>query len=161
MATRTIAILTPNSAEFPSTAFPQLQTIHSTERVPVLSYDTTTEETAVWTLVAPVGFAASLGIVVNLIMASATSGNVALHVAIELMTSVALATAASWDTIDTSANTAVPGTLIPFQIALTMTHIDSIAAGSPFRIKITRDTGNASNAAADMHLLNVEVKDGL
>ena len=59
MAT-TRAILTPFSAEFPSSNFPGLNTVNAR---PVLAFDASTQETAYWTLVAPQGLTGALSCV--------------------------------------------------------------------------------------------------
>jgi hypothetical protein len=162
MTANTILILTPSSVEPPPSNAAQRQNLYpASENRPILSFDTTTEEAATWSAVLRQGSTGSLGIVANCIMASATSGNVALHVYIEDMVGVALATTSGWGAVNTSAAKAVPATLIPFTITLTLTNNDSLQPGEPFRIKVIRDTGVASNAAGDMHILNIELQDGL
>lgn len=71
---RTIAVLSPRSAEFPSTSFPQLKDIHSTAKRPVLAY--ATGEEAYWTLPVPQGFTGTMTCVLSYCMDSATANDI-------------------------------------------------------------------------------------
>src|SRR5512139_1640837 len=111
MATR--LILTPNSAEFPSTNFPQLTIINSTARRPALAFDATTSETCYWTALVPQGWTGTVTCVISYCMASATSGGVAFDVAVEAVTSadaLDLDASTSIDTVNAGNDAAVPGT---------------------------------------------------
>jgi hypothetical protein len=162
MATR--AILLPNSAEFPSTNFPQLTIINATDRRPVLGYDATTNEKAYWSFIAPAGLTGTITLVLHLLAASAVSGNIIMQSGIEAITpsdaSPTPQSASSFDTVNASAATAVPGTLIMFSISITMTNADSIAAGDLVRLYIERNAASASDTAAgDIYLVAAEFKD--
>src|SRR3954470_7537709 len=85
MATRVIML--PNSAEFPSTNFPQLTVVHATARRQALAFDATTAESAYWTAVAPQGLTGALTAIITYIMASGVSGGVAFDVAVEAIAS--------------------------------------------------------------------------
>lgn len=160
MATR--FVLSPLSAEFPASNFPQLQLIN---RRPVISFDAATDETAYWTGVAPQGWTGTVTAVITYMMASATTGNVIFQVALEAVTdgdATDLDATTSFDTANTSATTAVPGTAGYIdQISVTLTNADSIAAGDYFRLSLNRDADNASDSATgDAHVLAVELRDG-
>lgn len=161
MATR--FILTPNSAEFPSTNFPQLQAIHSTGRRPVLSFDASTNESCNWTIIVPQGWTGTITAIITYVMASATSGDVDIDVEVESITdgdSVDLDAAESFDTANSTDNTTVPGTAgFPDQVTVTLTNNDSSAAGDYIRVRLTRDAV-ADTAAGDMHVLAMEIRDG-
>lgn len=160
MATR--AIFTPYSAEFPATAFPQLQLVN---RRPVLSYDASTQETAQWTGIAAQGFTGTVTALVNYVMASATANLVDFEVSLEAVTdgdATDLDAGDSFDTVN-SASTTVPGTAGHIdQLSITLTNADSIAAGDYFRLKVSRDADDATNdtATGDCHVLAVELRDG-
>ena len=162
MATR--AILLPESAQFPSTNFPQLTTIHSTERRRVLGYDASTSETAAWTLVVPQGWTGTGTLVINYCMASATTGGVAFDVALEAVTpgdSTDLDAATSYATVNAANDGTVPGTAgYPDVVTVTLTNDDSLAAGDLLRISIARDIADgADTATGDCLLIAAELRD--
>lgn len=158
----TRAILTPFSAEFPNNAFPGLMTVNSR---PVLAYDASTQETAYWTLVAPQGLTGALSCVVTYMMASATSGNIEFEIAVEAITdadATDLDATTSFDTVNASGATAVPGTAGYIdQVSVTLTNADSVAAGDLIRISISRDADDATNdtATGDLYLLMAEIRE--
>jgi hypothetical protein len=158
MATR--FTFTPESAHFPAANFPQLMLIN---RRPCLAFDPSTDETAYWTGIAPVGFTGAVTVVVHYIMASAITGAVYFQGALEAVTpgdAVDLDAGTSFDTAN-SGNGTVPGTAGYEQsISITMTNADSIAAGDLFRLAINRDADNASDTATgDAYVLAVELQD--
>ena len=161
MATR--AVLTPGSAEFPSSAFAALMTVNAR---PVLAFDASTAETAQWTFVAPQGLTGTLSAVVSYMMASATSGKVDFTGSIEAVTSgdaVDLDAGDGFDTANAIAAPTVPGTAgYMQQFTITFTNADSIAAGDLVRFKLTRDATDATNdtATGDCYILAVEIRDG-
>lgn len=158
MATR--AVYEPHAAEFPATNYPQLIAVNLR---PALAFDATTEETAYFSDVAPQGLTGTLTLVTYWVMASATSGNLGVHVAVEAVTpgdSVDLDAGTSFDTVNTSNATAVAATAgYLFTVSITLTNADSVAAGDYLRISIYRDTGVASNATGDAYLLAAELRD--
>lgn len=163
MAT-TLYTLTPGSAEFPSTNAPQPIPVNSTERRMALAYDATTQETAMWTVAAPQVFTTPLTAVLSYVMASATSGGVVMEVLVEAITDADaapnLASATSYDTVNTSAASTVPATAgLLKQISVTLTNGDAIAAGDLVRIAIRRAPANAGDTAAgDLYLLAAEIR---
>lgn len=160
MATR--AILTPLSAEFPSTNFPQLLTVNAR---PVLGFDNTTQESCQWTFVAPQGLTGTLTAVVSYMMASATTGGIRFDALVEAVTSgdaTDLDAGDSFDTANGASDTGVPGTAgYMEQLSITLTNADSIAAGDLVRLRIRRDPNHADdNATGDCYVLAVEFRDG-
>lgn len=159
MASR--ATLTPFSAEFPASNYPQLLL---SNRRPVLAFDAATDEAAYWTLVAPQGLTGALTLVISYAMASATSGAVVWQAAIEAITDGdALDTDAadSFDADNTSSAATVPGTAGQIdQVTITLTNADGVAAGDLVRVRINRDANNASDTATgDAYLLAAELRD--
>ena len=159
MATR--ATLLPESAHFPTTNFPA-STV--TNIRPVLWFDATTSETAYWTLVAPQGITGTLTLVITYLMASATTGGVAVDVAVEAVTSgdaVDLDAGTSFDAVNAASDAAVPGTAgFMEQITVTLTNADSIAAADYVRISIARDVADAADTATgDWGLILAEFRD--
>jgi hypothetical protein len=159
-------LLTPQNAEFPSTNFPQLLAIHSTERRFVLGFDAATAETAMWTAVVPQGWTGTVNAVISYCMASATSGGVAFSVALEAVTSadaLDLDAATGYDTTNTGTDAAVPGTAgYMEQITIALSNLDSAAAGDLLRISVTRAVANAADTATgDCYVLAVEIRDAV
>ena len=160
MATR--AILTPFSAAFPATNFPQLTQVNVR---PVLAFDASTAETCYWTLAVPQGITGTLSLVLSYMMASATTGGVAFDVAVEAVTSgdaTDLDAGSSFATTNTGTDASVPGTAgYMEQVTVTLTNDDSVAAADYLRISVTRATGNAADTATgDLYLLAAEFRDG-
>lgn len=159
MATR--AVLLPNSAEFPASAFPQLTL---SNRRPVLAFDASTQETCQWTGIAPQGFTGTVTAIISYMMASATANLVEFEVSLEAVSdgdATDLDAGDSFDTVN-SASATVPGTAGHIdQISVTLTNADSIAAGDYFRLKVSRDADDATNdtATGDLLLLCVELRD--
>lgn len=157
MATR--AVLTPYSAEFPASNFPELTLVN---RRPVLAFDASTNETCYWTLMVPQGWTGTVTFIVTYMMASATSGDVDVDVAVESVTdgdATDLDAGTSFDTTNSTDNTTVPGTAGYIdQITVTLTNNDSSAAQDYFRLSLTRDAAS-DTAAGDMYILNCELRD--
>lgn len=158
----TRAILTPFSAEFPSSNFPGLNTVNAR---PVLAFDASTQETAYWTLVAPQGLSGALSCVLTYMMASATSGNIEFEVSAEAITdadATDLDATTSFDAVNASGAIAVPGTAGYLdQVSVTLTNADSVAAGDLLRISISRDADDGTNdtATGDLYLLMAELRE--
>lgn len=155
-------ILTPYAAEFPASNFPQLQLIN---RRPVLSFDDGTNETCQWTVRLPDDWDTSPTptAIVAYIMASATSDTVDIDASVEAVTdgdAVDLDAGDSFDTVNSTDNTTVPGTAGHIDmITVTLTNHDSSVAGDYARFRLTRDAAS-DDAAGDMHVLWVEIRDG-
>jgi hypothetical protein len=164
MATR--VILTPESAQFPSTNFPQLLTVHSTERRLALAFDAAAAESCMWSAIVPQGWTGAITAIVTYIMASATSGKVDFTGEVEAVTdndATDLDAATSYDTANTITAPTVPGTAGYIdQFTITLTNNDSSAAGDLFRFRLTRDATDATNdtATGDCYVLSVEIRDG-
>ncbi len=161
MATR--VVLLPYSAEFPSTNFPQLLL---SNRRPVLAFDASTDETCYWTFVAPQGLTGTITLVLTIAMASATSGTVGFQAKLEAITDADATdtdAATSFDSVNNSASTTVPGTAGYIkQISITMTNADSIAAGDYVRLSVNRDADGSAitdSATGDAYLLAAELRD--
>lgn len=154
---------TPISAEFPSSAFPQLML---SNRRPVLAFDASAQETAYWTAIAPQGLTGTKTAVITYMMASATTGLIEFEVAVEAVSdgdATDLDAGNSFDTVNASGQITVPGTAGYIdQVSVTLTNADSIAAGDYFRLSVSRDSDDATNdtASGDLYLLSVEFRDG-
>ena len=152
----------PLAAEFPSSNFPQLTL---SNRRPVLGFDASTDETAYWTFICPQGSFTTLTAYITYAMASATSGTVGFQVAIEAITdgdSTDTDATTSFDTVNNSASTTVPGTAGYIdQISVTLTNRDSIAAGDYCRVSLNRDADGSAitdSATGDAYVLALELR---
>jgi len=161
VATRFVG--TPFGAEFPASNFPQLTLVN---RRPVLAFDASTDETAYWTFVAPQGLTGTITLVITYMMASATSGTVGLQAQLEAVTdgdATDLDNTTSFDSVNNSASTTVPGTAGHIdQISITLTNSDSLAAGDYVRLSVNRDADGSAitdSATGDLYLLTVELRD--
>lgn len=161
MATR--AVFLPYAAEFPATNFPQLLLVN---RRPALAFDAATDEACYWTGVAPQGMTGTLSIVISYVMASATSGAVGFQARLEAVTAadaMDLDATTSFDSVNNSASTTVPGTAGYLgQISITLTNADSLAVADYFRLSLNRDADGSAitdSAAGDAYVLGVELRD--
>lgn len=161
MATR--FVFTPYAAEFPASNAPELGI---TNRRPTLAFDASTDETCYWTGIAPQGLTGTITVVITYMMASATSSAVGFQAQIEAITdgdSTDLDATTSFDSVNNSASTTVPGTAGYIdQISITMTNADSLAAADLFRLSLNRDADGSAitdNATGDAYVLAVEFRD--
>ena len=161
MATR--AVFLPYAAEFPATNFPQLLLVN---RRPALAFNAATDEACYWTGVAPQGMTGTLSIVISYVMASATSGAVGFQARLEAVTAADatdLDATTSFDSVNNSASTTVPGTAGYLgQISITLTNADSLAVADYFRLSLNRDADGSAitdSAAGDAYVLGVELRD--
>lgn len=131
---------------------------------PVLDFDTTTQESAIFTGVVPRHYGGGgITVYVHAALTSATSGTLGWDVAFERIG------AASQDidsdgfaTAQTITAATVPGTsghVLILNVAVSNgANMDSIAVGETFRLRIRRDVAN-DTAAGDAELLAVELKE--
>lgn len=164
MATR--LILTPENAQFPSANFPQLLTIHATERIMALAFDAATVEGCFWRTIVPQGWTGTLTAVITYCMASATSNKVDFEVSMQAITdadALDIDNATSYDTANGITAPTVPGTAGYIdQVSCTLTNNDSSAAGDWVTFKLERDADDGTNdtATGDAYVLSVEIRDG-
>lgn len=160
----TLLVFTPLCNEPPSSNFATLdfRNLH-----PVLDFDATTDEEAVFTGILPRNYAGG-GLTINTHWAftSATSGSLRVQAAIERIDASSLDIDADSFASFQSAGGTAPGTSGQvIVVAVTMTsgaQMDSLAAGEAFRLKIRRDaddTSGTDNVSGDAELLAVEIKE--
>lgn len=157
----TLVILLPFANEPPTSNYATLgfRNIH-----PVLQFDTTTQESAVWTAILPRSYAGSgITVYVHWTAASATSGTIGWDVAFERMSDATLDidsdSFASAQTITAATVSGTTGIITVTNVAVSNgANMDSIAVGESFRIKIRRDVAN-DTAAGDAELIAVELKE--
>ncbi len=157
----TLIIFTPFQNEPPASNFAtlDLRNLH-----PVLDFDATTNESAVFRAVMPRSYAAGgITVYIHYAMTSAVADTVDWDVAWERIGDQALdIDGDSFATVNSVDNTTVPGTtgLVDI-VTVTFTDgadMDSVAVGELFRLKVTRDATN-DDAAGDAELVALEVKE--
>lgn len=152
--------LTPYSAELAGLAnYPQLTTVNG---IPALGYDAATNESAVWSVRLPTGWTGTPTLVVDCMMASATSGDVDLDASVMAVTAgdaLDLDATTSYAAVNSTDNTAVPATAgYLFTVSITLTNFDSGAAGDFVRLMLTRDAAS-DTAAGDLYILGAMIED--
>lgn len=155
-ATYTFAVFTPLDNHPPASNYATFDTRNGTA---VLEFDATTEESAVFVGIVPHGAAIGSGfkVLIHWMADTATTGACRWGVAFERGTtdldsdSFDTAAEATTTTNGTSGNEATT--------TITITTIDSLAAGDRFRLKVYRDVGDAADTmAGDGQIVIVELK---
>lgn len=160
----TLLVLHPFDNEPPASNYAtiDLRNLH-----PVLDFDDTTAEAAIFTAVLPRHYAGG-GITVYLhyAMTSATTGKVRWEVSIERIGDGSQDIDADGFATEQGVNVdPVPGTsgnVDIVSVAFTDgAQMDSVAAGEAFRLKVVRDSADGTNdtASGDAELVAVEVKE--
>lgn len=164
MATgNTLLLLMPLGYEPPAS---NMATLDTRNNHPVLDFDASTDESAIWTAIMPQNYSGGgITVYIHYAMTSATSGNIIWQSAIERIGEATQdIDSDGFASANSSATTAVPGTSGHIDI-LTIAHasgaeMDSVAAGEAFRIKINRDADNVSDTATgDAEILSVEIRE--
>ena len=161
----TLLVFTPLCNEPPTSnaATPDERNNH-----PVLDFDGTTDEEAVFTGVMPANYSAATGLTVVTFWAftSATSGSLRVQAAIERIDVSSLDIDSDSFASFQSAGGSAPGTsgqVIAVTITLTAgAQVDSVVAGEAFRLKIRRDadgTSGTDDITSDAELVAVHLKD--
>jgi len=158
----TLAIFTPAGYEPPATSY---ATFNVRNQHPVLDFDTTVQETAIWTGKMPQNYAGG-NIVVHLLWcaATATTGNIGWGVTFEEVLAGTLdIDADSWATEQIVTAATVSGTAgITTSTSVTCTAgaagTDSVSAGDVFRLRVRRNVAT-DTAAGDAQLLAVELRE--
>lgn len=159
----TLIVFTPNSAEFPASAYATLDTRNNH---PCLDFDTTNTESVFFTGIMPQSYSNTTGVTVYIYWAatSATSGTIGWLVAFERDGDGISITTDDFSTNQPTTSNAVTvpasaGTLDVTSIAVTKgTNMKSVVAGDMFRIRIQRDIAN-DTASGDAELYAVEIRE--
>ncbi len=161
----TLCVFVPQSAEPPSSNYATLDTRNGH---PVLDYDDTTDESAIFSAIMPRHYGGG-GVTVYLhyAMTSALSGAVVWEASFERIGDQQQdIDSDGFAAANASASTTVPGTsgfVDIVSIAFTDgADMDSVAVGEGFRLKISRDadgTNGTDDAAGDAELRFVEIKE--
>lgn len=157
----TLFVFSPEHNQPPTSNFATLDTRNNH---PVLDFDDTTNESAIFSSVLPQSYAGGgLTVLVGFSMTSATTGDVDLQAAIERVEAGVLdIDADSFASAQSVIDVSVPGTSGFVAVAtITFTdgaQMDSLAVGEKFRIKITRDAAT-DTASGDLELHFVEIRE--
>ena len=152
-----IADFTPLHNQPPASNYATLSTRNSE---PILQFDTTTQEGAVFGGVMPNDYAAgSIRVTIFATLASATTGTLGWVAAFETMNGQDTdSDGFAADQTGTAATVpATSGWYMSHQITFTQAQADSVAAGDAFRLRIRRDVAN-DTAAGDAELIRVLVE---
>lgn len=157
----TLALFFPLDNEPPSSNY---ATLDSRNNHPVLDFDASANESAIFTGVMPQAYSGG-GVTVYLhyAMSSATSGDIDWDAAFERIGDQQQdIDSDSFAAVNSVDNTTVPttsGLVDVVSIAFTNgADMDSVAAGESFRLQITRDATN-DTATGDAELLAVEIRE--
>ncbi len=151
-----VCALVPQDNEPPASNYATLDTRNGH---PVLAFDTTTAEGAVFTAFFRVA-AASCSIHITWVSAAATSGTVGWTAEVERMQDAGTdIDSDSFDSVNTVTAATVPATSgIPKVTSAALTNGDSTAAGEWARVRIKRDVAN-DTLAEDAQILAVAIKE--
>jgi len=155
---KTYAVFTPLDNQPPATNYATFDTRNS---IAVLDFDASTDESAVFVGIMPeaASLASGLKIRIHWMATSATSGACRWGVQIERMNTDE--DSDSFDTAATAGTTTNGTSGIVTATEITITTIDSIAAGEPYRLKVYRDadgTSGTDDMTGDAELVAVEVR---
>ena len=156
--TKTYGIFTPMTSQPPASNFATLDTRNS---IAVLDFDASTDESIFWVGIMPEAASLASGLVVRIhwTATSATSGTCRWGAQIERMNTDI--DSDSFDTAATAAGTANGTSGVITVTEITLTNIDSVAAGEAFRLKVYRDadgTSGTDDMTGDAELVCVELR---
>jgi len=157
----TLLVFTPLANEPPSSNYATLDMRNS---VPVLDFDATTQEAAVFTGVLPRNYAGGgLTVYLHWAASSATSGTIGWDVAFERrLDGTDTIASDSFASAQTVTAATVPGSAGIVKVTNVVisdgANIDSLAVGESFRLRVRRDVSN-DTAAGDAELIAVELKE--
>lgn len=156
--TKTYGRYTPMTAQPAASNYPTLDTRNS---IAVLDFDDATDESCFWVDVMPEG--ASLGsgllVIIHWMASTATLNTCRWGAQIERMNTDE--DSDSFDTAGTAGSTTNATSGIITSTTITLTNIDGVTAGDPFRLKVYRDadgTSGTDNMAGDAELVVVELR---
>lgn len=158
---QTLAIFFPTDNEPPTSNYATLDTRNGH---PVLNFDTTTQETAIFSGIMPSNYSGGgISAFVHFLAATATTGTIAWGGTFEDDLSSQDFDSDGWATEQLVAANTVPGTsgqsdVSEISCAAGSAGTDSLAALSPFRFRLRRDVANDS-AAGDAQMIAIELRE--
>lgn len=162
--TKTYAFFTPLDNQPPASNFATLDTRNTTSPVAILDFDAATDESAIFVGVMPEAAVLTSGLKVFIHWAatSATSGTCRWGAQIERLEAHDI-DGDGFDTAGTNGTTTNATSGVVNETEITLSNIDSLAAGEPYRLKIYRDadgTSGTDDMTGDAELIAVEVRSG-
>ena len=158
--TKSLPPFLPINSQPPAANFATRDQTNTTSPVDVLDFDPVTPEYAVWTGLIPEGFNMTGGLKAEItwkLDTATPSGNVVWAAQIERMTTDLRSD--SWDSAHTATGAANGTAGIATTTEITITNVDGLLAGEPFRIRIYRDAAAGGDTAAfDAELILLEVR---
>jgi hypothetical protein len=157
----TLCVFGPRDNEPPSS---NMATLGVRNSHPYLAFDTTTQETAIFTLFMPRNYSGGgVTVYITASLTSATSGTLGWDVSFERIGNGQQdIDSDGFATAQTITATAVPGTSgnsIVLNVAISNgANMDSVAAGEWFRLRLRRDVAN-DTATGDAEFLGGEIKE--
>jgi hypothetical protein len=157
----TLVVFRAQDDEMPATAYAQLDVRNGH---PVIAFDTTTSEKAIFTGVMPRSYGGGgVTVYVHWAAATATTGTVGWLIAFERIGAaqqdIDSDGFASDQTITAATVDGTSGNVSITNVAISNgANMDSVAVGETFRLRVTRDVAN-DTAAGDAQLLAVEIKE--
>jgi hypothetical protein len=148
----------PESGMPPASDYATLDDVNTTDPHSILDFDSGTDEATIFKGILPDNYAGGgLTLEIWFKMSTATTGNIEFEAAIErLGVEVQALDSSGFAAVQASGAVAVPGTLHHLKKAtITFTsggQMDSLLKNEPFRCKINRNVGVASDAAGDCEL---------
>lgn len=150
----------PINSQPPAANFATRDQTNTTSPIDVLDFDPVTPEYAVWAGLIPEGFNMTGGLKAEItwkLDTATPSGNVVWAAQIERMTTDLRSD--SWDSAHTATGAANGTAGIATTTEITITNVDGVLAGEPFRIRIYRDAAAGGDTAAfDAELILLEVR---
>ena len=159
MATgETLAVFLPTDNQPPASAYATLDTRNS---IPVLDFDGSTDEEAIFGGVMPANYdGGGIQVILHVMFTSATSGTANIECSVERGSTDR--DADSFDTM-TDGSAAANGTSgMETQVTINLANNDSIVAGDHYRLKIRRDadgTNGTDDITTDMELISIEIQE--
>ena len=156
--TKTYAVFTPLSNQPPATNFATLDTRNS---IAVLDFDDgATNESAIFNGIIPEAASLGSGLKVRIIWTATTATSGATEWGVQFEKLSTDIDSDSFDTAATQATTTNATSGVPNTTEITITTIDSLAAGDGFRLKVYRDSSDTTNdtMTGDAELIAVEVR---
>ncbi|HWA45248.1 MAG TPA: hypothetical protein VHA10_18655 [Hypericibacter adhaerens] len=157
----TLCVFTPYQNEPPASNY---ATLSLRNGHPLLQFDATTTEAAVFTGIMPQNYANTTGVTVFVVasLTTATTGTLGWSILFERMDSATDIDSDSYAPVQAITASTVPATLgQPLTLSVAVpkgTNLDSIVAGDTFRMRIERDTTN-DTATGDAELLAIELRE--
>jgi hypothetical protein len=157
--TKTYAVFTPLNGVPPATAYPTIST--TANFIIVYDFDAATDETVYFIGIMPEAASLGSGLKIRLHWFSSTTTTGTCRWGVQLERQNTSTASSSFDTAATAGTTVNASVSVPVVTEITITAIDGIVAGDPFRLAVYRDadgTSGTDDMTGDARLISVEVR---